>query len=190
VKAKKLPRILSASERELLLSLPNPRYVTGIRNQAIIHTLLTTGLRAAELTALRRRDIDLETGEVRVVHGKGGRDRNIITTAKTVSAIRGWLERAPESEYVFCTAEGGQLSTSYLRQMMLRYGRRLGFDFSLHPHTLRHTYASMLYKATKDLTVVQRLLGHASLQSTLIYTHLVDPNGAETVEAFTGLTGL
>ncbi|MDD5466150.1 MAG: tyrosine-type recombinase/integrase, partial [Candidatus Omnitrophica bacterium] len=82
--------------------------------------------------------------------------------------------RPPGGPHLFCTLAGGRLSDRYVRDMVKRYARRAGIDKDVHPHTLRHTFATDLLKETKNIRLVQRALGHVSLSTTMIYTHIVD----------------
>lgn len=181
--ARKLPHILTNDQRTRLLAAPNPRYASGRRNRAMLALMLDTGLRAGELVALRCADVDLQTGDLWVRQGKGSKDRRLAMGVRTVRLLEAWLE-GRDSGNVFLSRTDRPLSTAYLRQMCARYGERIGLPFRLHPHTLRHTFASDLYRYTGNLVVVQHALGHESAQTTLIYTHLVDGETEEAMRKF------
>ncbi len=97
-----------------------------------------------------------------------------------------WLERRPESPYLFPTRDGSRLSTRYLRHLVSRLSERAGIAEAdkVSPHTLRHTFATDLYRETKNLRLVQKALGHASIQTTEVYTHIVDEELEEALRSF------
>ena len=177
-KGEKLPEILNEEEQKTLLSVPNLRYPTAIRNFSLILIMLDCGLRSSEIVSLKAGDVDLKTGKVTVRNGKGGKDRQLWAAERTLDAVRRWVEKRAkleiDSEYLYTTLKGKQLDTSYLRHMCARYGKRADIGKRIHPHTLRHSFATDLYRQTKDIRMVQKALGHSDLSSTMIYTHLVD----------------
>jgi len=176
--AKRLPKVLTDSEQTRMLELCNPRYQSGMRNRAMIRFALGTGLRAGELVALKPEHLELDQtgGRVVVREGKGAKDRFVWFGWAVRDDLGRWMERRPESPWVFCTAKGGQLSPRYLRTMVKRLAHKAGVAEAdkVSPHTLRHTFASDMYRATKDLAAVQKALGHASITTTMIYTHISD----------------
>ena len=177
-KGEKLPEILNEEEQKTLLSVPNLRCPTAIRNFSLILIMLDCGLRSKEIVNLQAGDVDLKTGKVTVRNGKGGKDRQLWAAERTLDAVRRWVEKRAkleiDSEYLYTTLKGKQLDTSYLRHMCARYGKRADIGKRIHPHTLRHSFATDLYRQTKDIRMVQKALGHSDLSSTMIYTHLVD----------------
>ncbi len=174
----KLPEILTEEESAALLGVPKLRYPTALRNYSLMLVMLDCGLRAREVVSLKPGDINLQTGKLKVVQGKGRKDRILWAGERTLEAVRRWVDRRDSLEdpgaWLYCTLKGGQLDTSYLRHVFARYGKKAGIEKRLHPHTLRHTFATDLYRQTKDLLMVQKALGHASITSTTIYTHMVD----------------
>jgi len=181
----KIPEVLTPEDQAALLGQPNRRCPSGERNHALLRLALDGGLRSAELVALRWSSIDLETGRVKIVQGKGRKDRNIWIGALTIAALEAWRTRQrADTPWVFSTMTGWQLDPRYLRQMVKRYAIRAGLGSWVHPHTLRHTFATDLYRQTKDLRLVQRALGHSSISTTQVYTHIVD---SELEEAMKGL---
>lgn len=181
--SRKLPDILTPQERASLLAQPNGRYPTGKRNRAALYIMLDCGLRVSEVCGLCRQDYDRLTGRLRVVQGKGAKDRILWANGATSGALDSWLDykggtpfdgEGPRGGYILTTRHGGPLSSRYLRAMVARYGARAAIPKKVYPHLLRHTFASDLYAATKDIRLVQKALGHADLSSTMIYTHLVD----------------
>lgn len=185
----KLPTILNESEIQALTAQANPRYVTGHRNRVMMQLMFSLGLRLAEVVNLRWDDIDFLSEILMIREGKGMKDRTLFikdnnwkgTNDKT--ALQEWKERQTEEleelpEYVFTTmskgSKGNKLSDRYVQAMIRRYSRRAGLKKKISPHTLRHTFATQLYKHTKDIVVVQKALGHADLSTTMVYVHLVN----------------
>jgi len=180
----RIPEILSPEDQAALLRQPSRRCPSGERNHALLRLALDGGLRSAELVALRWEAVDLETGRVKVVQGKGRKDRNVWIGAPTISALEAWRSRQQAgTPWVFSTLAGGQLDPRYLRQMVERYAERAGLGSWVHPHTLRHTFATDLYRQTKDLRLVQKALGHSSISTTQIYTHIVDSELEEAMKS-------
>jgi len=175
----KIPEVLTETEQEALLSQPNPRYPTGERNRALLRLMLDTGLRLSEATALRWRDIDLTTGKLMVRQGKGAKDRTLWIGDEDLDMLRSWRERqardvAGDHEHVFTTLEGKPVSPRYVQAMVKRYATRANIEKDIHPHTLRHSFATDLYRQTANIRLTQKALGHSNLATTQIYTHIVD----------------
>ncbi len=173
---KRLPKVLTPAEQETLLAQLNPRYESPHRNLVMLELMLATGLRAGEVVALRPEHLDLDTCRLIVREGKGARDRFLWFSDEVRDALTRWLERRPESSYLLSSRHGSQLSTRYLRAVVSRLARRaeIAEADKVSPHTLRHTFATDLYRETRDLRLVQAALGHASVQTTEVYTHLVN----------------
>lgn len=184
----KLPTILNESEIQALTSQANPRYVTGHRNSVMMQLMLSLGLRLAEVVNLRWEEVDFLSEVLMIREGKGMKDRTLFIKdnnwrgAHDKAALQAWKARQAGElgqlpEYVFTTMSadfhGNRLSDRYVQAMIRRYSRRAGITKKISPHTLRHTFATMLYKHTKDIVVVQQALGHADLSSTMVYVHLV-----------------
>jgi integrase/recombinase XerD len=172
--ARRLPKILTRDEARALLATPNRYYPTGQRDLCMIKLMLNAGLRASEVLDLGWHEVDLHTGRLTVRRGKGDRDRQVWVSEPTLELMRAWRERAPASPYCFSTLHGTRIHGQALREMMARRGKKAGITKGVHPHMLRHTYATELYRETKDIRLVQKALGHASLATTMIYTHIVD----------------
>lgn len=134
------------------------------------------GLRCAEALSLRPRDVQLVRNEVRVNLGKGGRDRVVWIDAATVEILDRWKAIRPRSDWFFSTLAGRQLRDSDVRKMMARRGRKAAIAIRVHPHLLRHTYATELLEDGFNVVEVQRLLGHARLETTSTYLHVADGN--------------
>jgi len=173
---RRMPTILDARERAALLAVPNIRCPSGLRNRCILSVMVNAGLRCAEALALRGRDIDWDTGRLTVVNGKGGRSR-VVWLNQSDLALLGALRETLQDRAgaLFRTSGGSRVDARYVRRMVKRYARRAGIvDKDVHPHVLRHTFATDLYRRTKNLRLVQKALGHASITTTQIYTHVVD----------------
>lgn len=181
---KTLPRHLRPGEIETLLEAPDPTEPLGRRDRAVLELLYATGLRVGELASLDWRDLDLPARVLRVV-GKGGRERMVPFGGSAEEALRAWLADwdavrrpaveggAPEDEEpVFLNHRGGRLTDRSMRRVVDRAVQDAALAAGVHPHTLRHTFATHLLEAGADLRSIQELLGHASLSTTQRYTHL------------------
>ena len=170
---KKLPEILNNFEASKLLSIPNPRYPTGLRNLAMMATMLNIGLRVGEVTSLRPGNINLTENKMRIINGKGGVDRDLtIPNGYTTELLKKWKNRKPKCEYFFCTLKGGQVSTRYIGLAVKRYILKAGINKNVSPHTLRHSFATEFYRQTKDLETLRMILGHSNILTTQIYVTL------------------
>lgn len=186
-RSKKLPVVLTKDERELLLRQPNTRYPTGERNLAVINLMLNVGLRLSETTALRWNDLDLLTGKLLVKQGKGAKDRSLWIGEGDIDRLGAWRTRQADlcpSDYVFSTLKGTRISNRYVQAMLGRYVKRAKIDKNITPHTLRHTFATDLYAETLKIRLVQKVLGHSDLSTTMIYTHVFDPEVEDALKSF------
>lgn len=170
--AKKLPRALSVDAASALLS---NEVTTAIeqRDQAAWELLYGSGLRVSELLGLRLADLDLTARQARVT-GKGDKTRLVPLTAISVQAIQRWLPLRPtaDSPFLFCTAQGKALSVRQLQRRLKAIAIKTLGTQDVHPHQLRHAFATHMLEGSKDLRAVQELLGHANLSTTQVYTHL------------------
>ena len=171
--------MLSDEEQRALLAQPNPRYPTGERNRLMLSVMLNTGLRLSEATGLQWRDIDLNTGKLFVRQGKGAKDRTLWLGDGDMEGLRTWRARQASSvgamtPHVFSTLRGGPVSSRYVQQMVRRYAAKAGIQKRVHPHLLRHVFATDLLRDTGNIRLVQKALGHADLSTTEIYTHIYD----------------
>ena len=196
---RKIPEILIEEEQRKLLQVFNERYLSSQRNKTMIKLMLRTGLRLSEVINLRWGSLDLRTGRVKVVEGKGNKDRILWINNETLEKLRNWRQRQMEEvgdmEFVFTTSTGNQLKSRDVRSMIYRYAKKAGIqkevekkytdkegnkfnetykEKKVKPHTLRHTFATDLLRETKNLRVVQKALGHSDISTTQIYTHIVD----------------
>ncbi len=173
---RRLPKVLSASETASLLDQFNTRYPTPLRNLCLVRVMLEAGLRVGEVVALKPEHLDMTTCKLVVREGKGAKDRVLWIGDDLRDLVGTWLERRPESVWLFPTRERGQVQTRYVRQMVKRVERRAGVSEveRVSPHALRHSFATTLYSETTNIRLVQKALGHADLSTTMIYTHIVD----------------
>ncbi len=176
-KPARLPDVISVEAAARLLDQPFPQTPSGLRDRAILETLYGCGLRASELCGLDLRSVVLGEALLRV-HGKGGKERVVPVMGTAAAALSAYLEqgrgelvgRRP-TQAVFLNVRGGRLSRQSVHAIVERYGRVAGIE-GLHPHTLRHSYATHLLEGGADLRAVQELLGHANIATTQLYTHV------------------
>ena len=174
-----LPRVLSRREADQLFEA-DPTTPTGLRDRALVELLYGAGLRVGEAEALDREDLDLVEGIVRVRQGKGGKDRVVPLGPPAIAALRAWLEVTPEAgPAVFVNQRAGRLSARSMRHVVRTRGLRSDVP-GLHPHALRHSFATHLLDAGADLRGIQELLGHASLSTAQRYTQVSTEKLVET----------
>lgn len=190
-----LPKALSVDQTQSLLDrsgLPAPMTPTEWRDQAMFEVLYSSGLRLAELVSLDHRHtrrpgyesqswIDLDGAEA-TVRGKGGKMRSVPLGRKAVEALREWLAQRPEllktaadedaDAALFLGARGRRISPRIVQKQLADLAVRAGLPVHVHPHSLRHSFASHLLQSAQDLRAVQELLGHANISTTQIYTRL------------------
>jgi integrase/recombinase XerC len=182
--SKRLPKAITIEQIERLLAAPDEREVLGLRDRAMLETLYSTGIRVSELVGLDLDDVDL-AGEALRVHGKGKKERIVPLGSHAMAAVQrymdmlrtdaklvaGWAEGRARRP-LFVNKHGGALSSRSVRRKLDKYLRQVGLDPSISPHTLRHSFATHLLDNGADLRSVQELLGHQSLSTTQVYTHL------------------
>lgn len=176
---KRLPKFLEIEDIERLMSNCDISTLLGARDRAILEVLYSTGIRVSELVALEIGDVDLQQSIVRV-RGKGKKQRVIPLGPGAVKAILHYLDLRrtnatpgkPYPDALFINKHGERLSTRSVRRKLDKYLLSAGLDLSVSPHTLRHSFATHMLKRGADLRSVQEMLGHQSLSTTQIYTHL------------------
>lgn len=175
---RKIPEILTLEEQERLINVFNTRYITPQRNKTAVKLMLATGLRLGEMQNLKWKDINLMTGQLKVVQGKDVKDRILYIGDDMIKDLRTWRERQLQkwgkTPYVFTTRNLKQWDGKAVRKMLSTYAEKAGIDKHVIPHTLRHTFAIDLLRETKNIKLVQKALGHADISTTMIYTHIVD----------------
>ena len=170
--ARKLPQVLDVDEAVQLVEVPTDAPL-GLRDRALLELLYSSGLRVTELCALRWNDLDLAEGQVTVL-GKGSKQRMVPVGSHARAALAAWrTEQAAKADAPVFPGRGGKTISPRAVQLRLRQlARKQGLFKRVHPHLLRHTFASHVLESSGDLRGVQELLGHADLGTTQIYTHL------------------
>jgi integrase/recombinase XerC len=178
-KGRSLPHFLSADDIALLLESPPADQAMGLRDRAILETMYSAGLRVSEVVGLNDGDLDFEADVLRI-RGKGRRERLSPVGSYAVRALRRWFskrklnsrEPAGASAPVFVNKFGHRLTTRSVGRMLEKYLKITGLDGRTTPHSLRHSFATHLLDRGADIRSVQELLGHKSLVTTQIYTHV------------------
>jgi len=178
-KERSLPHFLSAEEIGRLLEAPPADQPFGLRDRAILETIYSAGLRVSELVGLCQGDLDFQAGVVRV-RGKGRRERLAPIGSYATRAVKRWLRARKLSSSeptgaeapVFTNKFGRRITTRSVGRMLEKYLRQTGLDTRTTPHSLRHSFATHLLDGGADIRSVQELLGHKSLTTTQIYTHV------------------
>ena len=178
-RSRKLPKFLTGDEIARLLAAPRPDAAGGIRDRAILELMYSAGVRVRELVSLDDGDLDLRNGTARV-RGKGRRERLGVVGSHARRALRAWLAarpntvaaRAATGRPLFTNKLGGRLSVRGIARLLEKHLAVAGLAGRASPHTLRHSFATHLLDAGADIRSVQELLGHKSLVTTQIYTHV------------------
>jgi len=175
---RKLPGFLTGAEISRLLAAPKPAQAGGLRDRAILELMYSSGVRVRELVGLDDGDLDLANGTIRV-RGKGRRERLGIVGRHARTALRAWLAARPKparaavrGRPLFTNRFGGRLSVRGIARLLEKHLVTAGLAGKASPHTLRHSFATHLLDAGADIRSVQELLGHKSLVTTQIYTHV------------------
>jgi integrase/recombinase XerC len=182
-KSRKLPHFLTTAEVGKLLDAPKGKTPAAIRDRAILETLYSAGLRVSELVGLNDGALDFAAGVVRI-RGKGKRERLSPIGSYAARALKSWLEirklstreKTGREAPVFTNKFGTRLTTRSVARMLEKYLKETGLDQRTSPHTLRHSFATHLLDRGADIRSVQELLGHKSLVTTQIYTHVSTAN--------------
>ena len=171
---KRLPSFLTREEVESLLAAPSSSTLLGLRDRAILETLYSTGIRVGALVAMNRGDVDL-IGDLVRVREKGKKERLCPLGSWAVRALRDYLKAFPEGgsgDPFFVNRSGRRLGAASVRKLLDKYIKQAAIGKKITPHALRHSFATHLLNAGADLRAVQELLGHESLSTTQIYTHV------------------
>ena len=175
---KRLPSFLTMEEMLRLLEAPDLSTPQGLRDRALLELLYASGLRVSELVNLNLGQVNLDSREIRV-WGKGSKERVVLMGEPAAKAVSAYLSQGrpkllgkKSSNALFLNRYGGRLIERRVQRTLEKYASLAGIDKRVHPHLLRHTFATHLLDGGADLRVVQELLGHANLSSTQIYTHV------------------
>jgi integrase/recombinase XerC len=177
---KRLPEILDEAEMNDLFTLPG-NSLLGLRDLAILEVLYATGVRVGELVGLNLYDVDFDNRFI-LVYGKGSKERIVPVGRKAITALTSYLELSRPKLYsrqqgldhqkVFVNSKGGALTDRSVRRLFEKYMGKMALAKHVTPHTIRHSFATHLLDHGADLRLVQELLGHVSLSTTQLYTHI------------------
>ena len=172
---RKLPKTLDVDQMGQYLDIKTPDWISA-RDSAMVELLYSSGLRLAELVGLDTPQLDMTDGSVRVT-GKGSKARDLPVGRQALQALQAWLQFraalvAPGEQAVFVNRKGTRISPRTVQQRLARLGQLQNMDQRVHPHMLRHSFASHILESSRDLRAVQELLGHANIATTQVYTHL------------------
>ena len=173
-----LPNTLTVEETQQILDAPNELRPIEMRDKAMLYTLYATGMRISELISLNMHNVDLTRGSVQVI-GKGGKERLIPLTNDAITMIKKYLTNARDKlskgkdhNNIFVSTHGKQISRHSFWHRIKAYLKKVDVKKEVHPHTLRHAFATHMLNNGADLRSVQLLLGHSDLATTQIYTHV------------------
>ena len=190
----RLPQFLTVEQVEALLAAPDLNTPIGLRDRAILECLYGAGLRVSELVAFRLTSVDWENGMLRVF-GKGDKERVALLGRAAAAAIEDYLVHARKlllseksNDWLWLNRFGGQLSARAVQLGVRRYASVAGLPREVHPHVLRHSFATHMLEGGADVRVVQELLGHASVATTQIYMHVTEASKRAAVDA--GMQGI
>jgi len=175
---RRLPSFLTREEVNRLLEAPDLSTPQGQRDRALMELLYASGLRVSELVNLNLEQVDLDSREIRV-RGKGAKERMVLMGKPAARALATYLSQGrpklianKRTSALFLNRYGERITERRVQEVTAKYAHQAGIDKRIHPHMLRHTFATHLLDGGADLRVVQELLGHANLSSTQIYTHV------------------
>ncbi len=175
---KRIPDTLSSNEVETLLSQPQIKDKYGIRDKAIMELMYATGMRVSEAVNLKLESVNMDVGFVRCF-GKGGKERIVpigkksaVAVARYINGLRKETDKLAQSNNLFLNRFGRPLSRVWVWKMIKFYAKKAGIKKHIKPHILRHSFATHLLEGGADLRSVQEMLGHASISTTQIYTHV------------------
>jgi len=173
-----LPRSIDYEDAERIISGPNIRYITGLRNRLVLELMLRCGFRVSEICNLKIHHLNRKTWEIKVKEGKTG-DRNLWVPREMEGLMLVWLDRRtrelPKSDWLFPTTRGTQLNRKYVYGMIQRMCKRAGVR-DTHPHALRHTFAHRFLQKGEAIATLQLALGHSTPQMSLRYARAVAPD--------------
>ena len=186
---KKLPNFLYREELKGLLEASGGQDPGSLRDRALLETIYGTGLRVAEIVQLNVNDIDFIEKEIRVL-GKGSKERIVLFGSKASEALHYYIDNGrpahlggENSVALFLNRRGSRITPRSVERIIVRYAKKAGIVKKVTPHTLRHSFATHLLEGGADLRMVQELLGHASLSTTQVYTHVTKERLKEVYDA-------
>ena len=177
---KQLPRgILTPSEARKIINAPDSKCAIGYRDHTIMEVLYTTGIRKEELNNLTLSDVDYHDGFLRINNGKGGKDR-VVPLGRIacrylenyIKSVRPEFIKDPFNHHLFLSTRGNMLSKNVVWELVKKYAKQAKLKKTISPHTFRHSCATSMLRNKADIRAIQELLGHESLESTQIYTHI------------------
>lgn len=169
---KKLPDFLTINEINDLINSIGEENLLDLRNKTILELLYATGLRVEELVNLKKKDINFKNKYLKV-KGKGNKERSVPITDIALKKVNKYLKRRKyENEKIFLSKNGNPLSQRDIRRILKKLIKKMALDKNITPHTIRHSFATHLLERGADLRLVQELLGHSSISTTQIYTHI------------------
>ena len=184
---RRLPQVLTTEQIETLIASADGETPQGLRDRAVLELLYASGLRVSEVVGLEVSGVDLDERTVRV-WGKGSRERMVMMGVPAARAVERYLRDGRprlvrgKQTALFVNRDGGRLSQRAVQLLVRRAALAAGIDRSVHPHLLRHTFATHLLDGGADLRVVQTLLGHANVNTTQIYTHVSEAAKRRSIE--------
>ena len=187
-KPKRLPKVVEPAHLQALIDAPETATPYGLRDRACLELLYGAGVRISELAGLDVASLDLIAGQA-IVHGKGGKERAVLYGEPAARALEEYLATgrpvlaAGPEPALFLNRNGGRLSVRFIQRAVRRYARAAGIPEDVHPHLLRHSFATHLLDGGADIRIVQDLLGHTSADTTQVYTHVSRARQAEVTES-------
>ena len=174
--ARNLPHTLSPDEAVRMVDLPDDGDALSVRDKAMFELLYSSGLRLAELVSMNPDALDFSDQAVRVT-GKGNKTRIVPLGSHSITAMQKWLTlregmKKDDEAALFLNRNGGRITARSVQLRMKEWGIKQGLNSNVHPHLLRHSFASHVLQSSGDLRAVQEMLGHASISTTQVYTHL------------------
>jgi len=186
---RKLPNFLYPEELQSLLEAPDLKDPRGLRDKAILEIIYGTGLRVTEIKRMNLGDVDFDEGEIKVL-GKGSKERIVLFGSHARNAVEKYLKHGrpklvsgKKSPALFINRRGSRLTTRSVERLIVQYAKKAGLNKKVTPHTLRHSFATHLLAGGADLRMVQELLGHVSLSTTQVYTHITKEHLKEVYDS-------
>lgn len=170
----KIPEILTDNEVKEFLNVFNKRYISSHKNYLMVRISLETGMRVSEVLNLHIEDIDLNTGKVHIKQGKNDKDRIVHISNQLLEEVIVYRDRIElgMKGLLFTTRTGQVIDKKNIDRMLKTYSSKTSIDKNIHFHMFRHTYGTKIYRETKDIRLVQQVLGHSDISTTMIYTHI------------------